>query len=146
METPTTLLSLQQDGITLVKEFLQETPLLSSKKFFGPIPRNINKSKMVKKKFIAKRNSLTTAEVNRDVLEDCFCLVMKSGRVIDFKEAVKYLLSPIPLSLHLSDNTKRRAAKSSLMKIIDYTQVVEDDAYANVGIYYWSNGSNWSCK
>ena len=102
------------------------------KKFFDPIPRNINTSTMVKKKYITKRNSLTTAEVNRDVLGDLLRLKMKSGQVIDFKEALKYPLSPIPLSLSFPDGTKRSPAKSSLMKIIDHTEVVQDDAYANV--------------
>ena len=51
------------------------------------------------------------------------------------KEALKYPLSPIPLSLNFPDGTKRSPAKSSLMKIIDYTQVVEDDAYVNVSAY-----------
>ena len=90
---------------------------------------------MVKRKYIAKRNSLTMAELNRDVIEDLSRLTMKSGQVIDFKEAIKYPLSPIRLSLSFPDSTKRSPAKSSLMKIIDYTQVVEDDAYANVGAY-----------
>ena len=44
---------------------------------------------VVKKKYIAKRNSLTTAEVNRDVLGDLLRLIMKSGQVIDFMEALK---------------------------------------------------------
>ena len=42
-------------------------------------------------------------------------------------------MSPIPLNLSFPDGLKRRPVKSSLMKIIDYTQVVEDGAYANVG-------------
>ena len=85
METPIKLLSLQQDGITLAKTFLQEWLLLSSKISFDHIPININKLAMVKKKYIAKRNSLTTAKVNRDVLEDLLSLTMKSGQVINFK-------------------------------------------------------------
>ena len=60
---------------------------------------------------------------------------MKSGLVIDFKEVLKYPLSPIPLRLSFLDGTKRSPAKSSLMKFINYTQVVEYDAYANVGAY-----------
>ena len=60
---------------------------------------------------------------------------MKSGQVIDFKEALKYLLFPIRLSLSFPDGTKRNPAKSSLMKIIDYTKVVENDAYASVRAY-----------
>ena len=148
METPIKLLSLQQDGITLTKKFLQERLLLSSKMFFDHIPRNINKSAMAKKKYIAKRNSLTTAKVNRDVLENILRLTMKSGQVTDFKEALKYPLLPIPLSLSFPDSTKRSPAKSSLMKIIDFTQVVEDDAYVNIDAYIvdlmstiWAGGS-----
>ena len=133
METPIKLLSLQQDGITLAKTFLQERLLLSSKISFDHIPRNINKLAMVKEKYIAKRNSLTMAKVNRDVLEDLLSLTMKSGQVINFKEALKYPLPFIPLSLSFPNSTKRSPAKSSLMKIIDFTQVVEDDAYANNG-------------
>ena len=90
---------------------------------------------MVKKEYIAKKNSLTTAEVNRDVLGYLLRLKMKTGSAIDFEETLKYPLSPIPLSLSFPDGIKRSPAKSSLMKIIDYTQVVEDDAYANVGAY-----------
>ena len=90
---------------------------------------------MVKKEYIVKKNSLTTAEVNRDVLGYLLRLTMKIGWVIDFEKTLKYPLSPIPLSLSFPDGTKRSPAKSSLMKIIDYTQVVEDDAYANVGAY-----------
>ena len=36
METPTKLINLQKDGITLAKEFLQEQYLLSSKVFLIP--------------------------------------------------------------------------------------------------------------
>ena len=60
---------------------------------------------------------------------------MKSSQVIDFKEALKYLLSLLPLSLCFPESSKRSPAKSVLMKIIDYTQVVEDDAHANVGAF-----------
>ena len=42
MEIPTKLLHLQQVGITVAKEFLLEQLILSSKKFFHPIPGNIN--------------------------------------------------------------------------------------------------------
>ena len=87
---------------------------------------------MVKKKYIKKKTSLTTAEVNRDVLGDLLRQAMRIGQVIDFEETLKYPLSPIPLSLSFPDGIKRSPAKSSLIKIIDYTQVVEDDAYANV--------------
>ena len=90
---------------------------------------------MVKKKYIKRKISLTTAEVNRDVLGDLLRQAMRIGQVIDFEETLKYPLSPIPLSLSFPDGIKRSPAKSSLIKIIDYTQVVEDDAYANDNAY-----------
>ena len=90
---------------------------------------------MVKKKYIKRKISLTTAEVNRDVLGDLLRQAMRIGQVIDFEETLKYPLSPIPLSLSFPDGIKRSPAKSSLIKIIDYTQVVEDDAYANANAY-----------
>ena len=54
----------------LLQEFLQKCFLLPSKKLFDPIPRNINKSMMMRKKYIAKTNRLTTAKVKRDILGD----------------------------------------------------------------------------
>ena len=131
METPTKLLNLQKDSITIAKENNFYYPLKS----FYPIPRNINKSTIVLKKYITKKNSLTTSQVNRDVLADFLHLTMKNGQINNFKEVVKYPLSPIPLSLKFPGSAKRSPVKSSLMKIINYTQVVQDDAYANVGAY-----------
>ena len=75
----------------------------------------------MKKKYIANRNSLTTAEVYREILGDLLSLAMKSSQVIDFKEALKYLLSLLPLSLCFPESSKRSPAKSVLMKIIGYT-------------------------
>ena len=90
----------------------------------------------MKKKYIHQRkNSLTTAEVNTGVVGDPLHLAMKSGHAIDFMEALKYPLSPILLILGFPDGTKRSPAKSSLMKIIDYTQIIEDGAYANIDVY-----------
>ena len=86
--------------------------------------------------YIAKKNSLTTAEVNRGVVGDPLHLAMKSGQVIDFMEALKYQLSPILLILGFPDGTKRSPPKSSLMRIIDYTQIVEDGAYANIDAFF----------
>ena len=83
-ESPTKLVKLQKDGITIAKEFFQERLQLLSKKFFDPVPRNINKSRMAKKGSIAKKTSLTTAEVNRDVLGYLLRQTMKIGQVIDF--------------------------------------------------------------
>ena len=56
METPTKLQNLQQDGIIIAKEFFKEWLLLSSKRFFDPIPRNVNKSTM-KEKYILQRKT-----------------------------------------------------------------------------------------
>ena len=70
-------------------------------------------------KYIKKTPSLTTAKANRNVLADLSRLTIKSCQGNDFKEVVKYLLSPIPLSLSFPDGAKKNPVKSSLMKIID---------------------------
>ena len=61
------------------------------------------------------------AKVNRNVLADLSRLTMKSGQGNDFKEVLKYLLSPIPPSLSFPEGAKKNPVKSSLIKIIDYT-------------------------
>ena len=68
---------------------------------------------MVKKKYIPKKNSLKT-DINIGVLGDLLHLTMKSGQVIDFKEALKHPLSPILLNLSFPDSIKRSPVKSSL--------------------------------
>ena len=56
METPTKLQNLQQDGIIIARASSRMTSIIFQK-VFDPIPRNINKSTMVKKKYILRRKT-----------------------------------------------------------------------------------------
>ena len=99
IETPTKLQNLQQDGNIIAKELLQEWLLLSSKRFFDSIPRDINISTMKKKYILQKKNKLSTAEVNRGIVGDPLHLTMKSGQVIGFKEALR-----VPIVSHTTES------------------------------------------
>ena len=43
---------------------------------------------------------------------------METGKVINFANALKYLLPPVLLSIGNADGTKRKTNKSTLQKII----------------------------
>ena len=120
IETPTKLQNLHQDEI-------------------------INKSMMVKKKYIPKKNSLKT-DINIGVLGDLLHLTMKSGQVIDFKEALKYPLSPILLNLSFPDSIKRSPVKSSLDEDHSLHSSCRRWHICQCWcIHCWSNGCNPSC-
>ena len=123
METSTKLLSLQQDGITLERVSSRTKSIIHEKVFWSHSYKHqyVNDGE---EKLYHKEKQPDHGWSNRDVLGDLLRLTMKSGQVIDFKEALKYPLSPIPLSLSFPHDTKRSSAKSSLMKIIDHTEVV----------------------
>ena len=71
---------------------------------------------------------------------------MKSGQVIDIKEALKYPLSPILVVLGFPDGTKRRPAISSLMKIIDHSSSRRWCICQCWCIHCRFNGWNPSCR
>ena len=70
-----------------------------------------------------------------DISSDFSCLTMKSGHIIDFREPLKYPLFPIPLSLCFPGSTIRSTVKSTILKLISYTQTSEAYVYVYVGAY-----------
>ena len=57
-------------------------------------------------------------EVNCNFLAAHLYCNMETGKAIHFANALKYYLSPVPLSIGNTDGTKRKAKKSTLQKII----------------------------
>ena len=57
-------------------------------------------------------------EANRDVLGKLLATSTKHGKIIDFKKALEYPLTPVPLSLTNADGTRRTTQKSALMDIL----------------------------
>ena len=56
---------------------------------------------------------------------------MKTENKTDFKEALKYLLSPIPLRLCHNNETKK-ICKARIYSLIDYHATTPESAYKNV--------------
>ena len=57
---------------------------------------------------------------------------MKTENKIDFQEALKYLLSPIPLSLCHTNETKKIWKKTEIYSLIDYCATTPESASKNV--------------
>ena len=69
-----------------------------TRNFHDPLPRNKGYSfKSTSKKILIKKNNRErTVEVNRNVLGLLMRLSLCSGQPVDFENALRYPLSPIP--------------------------------------------------
>ena len=85
------------------------TNFASDVKLFASMNRKVN---------IQNRSQVKTIETNRNVLGSLLSLSAKTGKVIDFEEALKHPLSSVPLSLANPDGSCRSIAKSKLQNII----------------------------
>ena len=96
------------DGEELFANFVNQRLLKQDKKFIDVIPRNIDKTMLVNKITNTKEKKTSTSEVKRNVLGKLLNITMNSEKRINFQEAFKYSLSPIPLSLSCVDGTKKK--------------------------------------
>ena len=71
---------------------------------------------------IQKEKKTSVVEVNRNILAKLVSWSAKTGKALNFHEALKYPLSPVPLSIPFPDGTKRSTSKSKLMEIIKFTE------------------------
>ena len=102
-------------GRELADKFNKERLLSSTVEFIDPIKHNINKTFLATKKRIEikKGNVKKSVEVNRVIL-----VSVKFNKSIDYKEALKFPLSPTPLSISNADGSMRKTNKSVLTSII----------------------------
>ena len=66
----------------------------------------------------------STLEVNRNIMSKIISWLVKSGKAVDFKEALRYLLCPVPLSTAFPDESERSPAKSKLLKELGVSDVI----------------------
>ena len=92
----------------------------SDKKYHDPIKRNKMKTfKQTAITCVVKKNKETTSvEVNRNILGALLSFSLKCNKPIDFDAALRYPLSPVPLSIATPDGSKRPNSKSLLMDVI----------------------------
>ena len=115
------LLCTKQKGSEIYGCFPNERLLAGgAKKIHDPLPRNkVYSFKSTSKKILIKKNNRErTVEVNRNVLGFLVRLSLCSGQPLDFENALRYPLLPIPLSIAATDGERRKATKSKLMDVI----------------------------
>ena len=121
-------------GEQLANEFKKER-LLSKEKLFND---TIHKNKAMKmfsqllgKKSIKSKDGKTkVVEVNRNILGALNSYSLKTGRAVDYKKALTFPLSPIPLSISNPDGSRRSTTKSVLKdKILRGVEFVAPDAF-----------------
>ena len=95
------VLSLPSKGKALAGDFLNKRILTIEVPFNNPIKRNINKTKLTSKKEtkLCRGNKIKSVEINRNILGKLVSYSAISGKVVDYSAALKYPLSPIPLSI-----------------------------------------------
>ena len=100
------------------------------KKFHKALP----KTKFAAFKMTAKsakvdrNNKLRSIEVNRDILSWFVNLSVSSGMVINYKKAMEYPLSPVPLSIATAEGGRCTTSKSKLLDTINTTLPVPSNS------------------
>ena len=114
------ILSIPTKGEQLANDFKDQRLKSTRKEFHTPITRNNYKLfKTATKTVVAKTsNAVKTIEVNRNILGKLLYISANNDKPIDFETALKYPLSPIPLSICNADGSKRGTVESKLKKLI----------------------------
>ena len=111
----------EQKGSEIYGYFANERLLAGgTKNFHDPLPgKKIYSFKSTSKKILIKKNNRErTVEVNRNVLGLLVRLSLCSGQPVDFENALRYPISPIPLSIATPDGERRETSKSKPIEVI----------------------------
>ena len=114
------ILNQEKKGKELVETFTENRLFSTESKFHESIKKNDCKSfKSSKVKCVVKKNGVQgTVEVNRNILGALNSFSLKTNIAVDYKKALKYPLSPCPLSISHADGRKRSNQKSDLKDIL----------------------------
>ena len=115
------VLALPLKGKTLAQDFIRKRIITNKIPFNNVIKKNINKSNLERKSsakvMICRVGKEKVIAVNRHILARLVLYYKSSGKVVDYAEALRYPLSPIPLSIAHSDGTMRKRKKADALKI-----------------------------
>ena len=112
------LLNMTQIRIEPRDCFIQDRLVSGVTSFHSPVERNNLKlftstGRTVKMK-IGKETSIL--QVNRNIMPKIISWPVKSGKVVDFKDALTYLLCPVPFIITFPNGSKRSTAKRKLLR------------------------------
>ena len=115
------ILNINAKGRELLQEFIDSRYKSNYKAFHDPIPKcNVKLFKNLTKKItVAKGKQTHVAEVNRNILAKLTSLSARTGKVVNFEDALKYPLSSVPLSISFPDGSKRNTEKSNIMDFLE---------------------------
>ena len=116
----TNILDIHKEVLMLADDFINKRINSNEVSFHHAISRNktFTFSKTKQKVVIKNKSNVKIVEVNRNFLATLLCYNMETGKAINFANALKYPLSPVPSSIGNTDGTKRKTNKSTLQKII----------------------------
>ena len=113
------ILNTKKLGKELAMKFATERLMLNGKKKFREaLPKTkFEVFKMTAKSTkVEKNNKQRTTEVNRDILSWLVNLSVSIGMMINYKKAMEYPLSTIPLSIATAEGGRRTTSKSKLLR------------------------------
>ena len=124
------ILSMVDVGKSRMENYRQKRLISKEISFHATIKKDNYKffRRVMRKIRITKRDgSVEVAEVNRNILRAFNSYSLKAGKPVDFKKALFFPLSSVPLSICNPDGSRRHTAKSKLKDIL--LQDLEDHAH-----------------
>ena len=114
------ILNIHNEGLMLAEDFIIDELIQMKFHFIVQFleKKTITFSETKQKVVIKNKNNVKIVGVNRNFLATLLCYNMKTGKTINFANALKYSLSPVPLSIGNADGIKRKTNKSTLQKLI----------------------------
>ena len=116
----TNIFNIHNEGLMLADNSINKRINSNEVSFHHTILKNktftFNKTKQ--KVVIKNKNNLKIVEVYFNFLATFLCYNMDTGKAVDFTNALKHPLSPVPSSLGNTDGIKRKTNKDTLQKII----------------------------
>ena len=95
----TNILNIHNEGLMLADDFINKQINSNEVSFHHAFSRNgtFTFSKTKQKVVIKNKNNVKVVEVNCNFLATFFCYNMETGKAINYTNALKYPLSPVPL-------------------------------------------------
>ena len=116
------IFALPLKGKALSKDFIRKRIITNEIPFNNPIKTNINKNTLERessaKVMICHGGKEKAIAVNRNILARFRSYSKSSGKVVDYAEALRYLLPPIPLNITHPDGTTRKCKRADALKIL----------------------------
>ena len=134
-ESAEAILKLPEVHYKLDGEFTGYRLFTTSIPFHAAVTRNNYETfnKALKTVTIKNKNKVKVMEVNRNINNSFLSFTNKSGKSINFEVALKYPLSPVPLSIANADGRKRKTNKAKLKKIIYKNGEAKEDVVLGRG-------------